>query len=189
MLGDVAFGLLVLPEVLLPMLPDVPPEADDPVLEPYWRRQLSRSRPTRPMHWLGVDALEPAAASVLEPTPELVLPPTLEPVALGELVDPVLEPMLDPVLAPAPVLPDIPPDVAPVALLPDAPPEAPPAPPDCAHDAPATATNAAATAAAIALTITIESPWSVEQDCARSVARVVPGWLQCYFDRNANCHP
>ena len=172
MLGDVVLGLLVLPEVLLPMLPDVPPEADDPVLEPYWRRQLSRSRPTRPMHWLGVDALEPAAASVLEPTPELVLPPTL-----------------DPVLAPAPVLPDIPPDVAPVALLPDAPPDALPAPPDCAHDVPATATNAAATAAAIALTITIESPWSVEQDCARSVARVVPGWLQCYFDRNANCHP
>ena len=161
MLGDVVLGLVVLPEVLLPMLPDVPPEAEDPVLEPYWRRQLSRSRPTRPMHWLGVDALEPAAASVLEPMPELVLPPTLEPVELGELVDPVLEPTLDPVLAPAPVLPDIPPD----------------APPDCAHDAPATATNVAATAAAIALTITIESPWSVEEDCARGVARVVPGWL------------
>lgn len=171
-------GLVVLPEVLLPMLPAVPPEALEPVLAPYWRTQLSRSRPTRPMHWLGVDALLPTPASVLEPTPE--------PVALGELVDPVLEPTLDPVLAPAPVEPlmppalvppaDVPPALLPAlpAAPPEAPPEAPPAPPDCAHDAPATATNAAATAAAIVLTITIESPWSVKQDCGRGVARLVP---------------
>ena len=78
-----------------------------------------------------------------------MLEPVLE---LGELVDPVL----DSVLAPVPL----------VALL--------EVPPDCAHDAPATATNAAATAAAIALTITFESPWSVEVDCARGVAKAVP---------------
>lgn len=116
------------------------------------------------MHWLGVWALLPTPTPVLEPTPALVLPPTVEP--LGEAVDPVL--------VPEPMLPLMPP-----ALVP---PEAPPdAPPDCAHDAPATATNAAATATVIALTITIESPWSIEEDCAgrrckSDACRILSSW-------------
>src|SRR2546423_9688699 len=75
--------------VLADVSVDVPPEALDPVLEPYWRMHWSRSRPVLPRHWLGVVELLPAAApvSVLE----LVLPPTLEPM-LGEVVlDPLLE--------------------------------------------------------------------------------------------------
>lgn len=64
----------------------------------------------------------------------VLLPPTLEPV-----VPPAEAPVLDDPLAPA---------------LPA---------PDCAHDALATPTSAAATAAAIVLTITFESPWSVEE--------------------------
>jgi len=127
------------PEPMLPdVLVEVLPEALEPVLAPYWRRHWSRSRPVLPRHWLGVVEL-PAAA----PVSELVLEPVLDPVLglvveLGELVDPVL---LEPMPELLPMLPV----------------------PDCAHDAPATATNAAATAVAIVLTITIESPWSVEE--------------------------
>ncbi len=164
---------LVLPDVLLlgvlaDVSVDVLPEALDPVLEPYWRRHWSRSRPVLPMHWLGVVELLPAAApvSVLE----LVLPPTLEPVLgevvldpllelgeLGELVEPLVElgELIDPLLE----------------LLPVAPADVPELPLDCAHEAPATATNAAATAAAIVLTITIESPWSVEQELQRPTCK------------------
>jgi len=90
--------------------------------------------------------------------------------ALGLVLESVVElgELIDPLLAPPVVLLDVP-----LAFVP----ELPAYPLDCAHDAPATATNAAATTVAIFLTITIESPWSVEEDCARGVARVVPGWL------------
>src|SRR5689334_3495712 len=106
------------------------------------------------MHALGVEALLPTPAPVLAPTPELVLLPGVEGEPIDPVLDPVLEPMPDPVLVPVPVEPLMPPL------------EVPPAePPVCAHDAPATATNADATATANALTITIESPWSVDGDC------------------------
>src|SRR4051812_7309889 len=174
--------------VLAEAPPDVLPAALEPVLEPYWRRHWSRSRPVLPRHWLGVVELLPAAApvSLLDPT----LPPTLEPLLLGELVlEPVLELgelVLEPVLELGelvlePVLElgeliepllELPP-VAPAEVPPaELPPELPPAlPPDCAHEAPATATNAAATAAAIALTITIDSPWSVEEELQRPTCK------------------
>ena len=171
----------VLPDVLLlgvlaDVSVDVLPEALDPVLEPYWRRHWSRSRPVLPRHWLGVVELLPAAApaSVLE----LVLPPALEPV-LGELaLDPLLELgelVLEPVLElgelvePLVELGEL---IDPLLeLLPVAPADVPALPLDCAHEAPATATNAAATAAAIVLTITIESPWSVEQELQRPTCK------------------
>ena len=88
------------------------------------------------MHWLGSVVLPAALVS------ELVL-------ALPEVVTPVLGAVLGAVLG----------DVLDPVLLPYEPPDC------CAHDAPATATNAAATAAVIALTITIESPWSIEENC------------------------
>jgi len=142
--------------VLDPMLPDgvllglaeVSLDVLPEALEPYWRRHWSRSSPVFPTHWLGAVELLPAAA----PVSELVLDPVLG-LALGLVVE--LGELVDSLLAPTPL------DVL----------------PDCAHDAPATATNAAATAVAIVLTITIKSPWSVEEDCRRGVARGMPAAL------------
>lgn len=132
------------------MLPDVL----EPVLDPYWRRHWSRSRPVLPRHWLGVVEL-PAAAPVSVPAPVLVLDPGLPPTLLGELVDPAL---LEPMPELLPMLPELPAEL---------PPDAPLEPPDCAHDAPATATNAAATAVAIVLTITLSLHGVLKWDCSR----------------------
>src|SRR5436190_922678 len=82
----------------------------------------------------------------------------------------VLEPVLPDVLLLG-VLADVSVDVLPEALQPVAPADVPALPLDCAHEAPATATNAAATAAAIVLTITIKSPWSVEQELQRPTCK------------------
>ena len=109
------------------------------------------------MHWLGVAAVLPAALVselALPPTPDDVLLPMLPEVLPEVLLEGALEGLVE-------VLPDAPDALVPLAL-------------DCAHDAPDTATNAVATAAAIALTITIESPWSVEKDCPPHIARAVP---------------
>src|SRR4051812_28028549 len=115
--------------------------------------QRSRSRPTRPTHWLGSGALAPALELVLPPIEVLGLVPgnvVLGSVLPGCVVEPglvvefglvvelgalllVLEPALDP--------------VEPEALV-------------CAHETLATPTNAAATATAIVLTITMRSPES-----------------------------
>src|SRR5439155_22618336 len=64
------------------------------------------------------------------------------------------------------------------AALPPA--EPPAAPPVCAHDTLARPTSAAATAAVIVLTITVESPWSVEENCtARACKSNARSTLPC----------
>src|SRR5882672_4052053 len=124
------------------------PEAPEPVLPvplvelPYCFWHFSRSWPIRPTHWLGTEELPDVDAPV-------------SPVALPEVLEPVLEPV-------APLV-DVPVPAEPPALVPPALPA-----PDCAHDALATPTRAAATAAAIVLTITFESPWSVEEVLQRA---------------------
>jgi hypothetical protein len=139
-----------MPVLAPPVVPlPVPPEALEPLLTPpHCFTQLSRSRPVRPMHWLGSVELPAALVSELVLAPPEVVAPVLGAVlgavlgeVLGEALGAVLGDVLDPVL-----LPYEPPDC-------------------CAHATLATATNAAATAAVIALTITVESPWSVEEDC------------------------
>jgi hypothetical protein len=149
---------LPLPEVPEPMLlPELVLPA--PLVElPYCFWHLSRSGPVRPTHWLG--SVELPAALPDAPLSLVVPPEVLEPVV------PLAEPLMpEPVV---PVVPLVPPADAPVLdepLAPALPGLVPPAlpAPDCAHDALATPTNAAATAAAIVLTITFESPWSVEE--------------------------
>jgi len=146
------------PVVLEPVLPLVLPEALEPLLTPpHCLTQLSRSMPESPMHWLGSVELPAAPVSVLVLAPPVVL---------------------EPVLVPAPVLPPALPGVALVggapALLPAEPAVLPPV---CAHDTLATPTSAAATAAVIVLTITVESPWSVEENCTPRRAKKVPSRL------------
>ena len=137
MLAPVPMPVLAPPAAPPMVLLPVPPDALEPLLTPpHWRTQLSRSMPVRPTHWLGSEELPDALVSVLVLAPPDVLAPVL-----GAVLGAVLGDVLDPVL-----LPYEPPDC-------------------CAHDAPATATSAAATAAVIVLTITVESPWSVEENC------------------------
>jgi peroxiredoxin len=79
------------------------------------------------------------------------------------------------------LVPALPPALPGVALVGGAPALLPaePAvlPPVCAHDTLATPTSAAATAAVIVLTITVESPWSVEENCIARRAKKVPSRL------------
>jgi len=160
-----------MPELAPPVvLPVVLPEALEPLLTPpHCLTQLSRSMPDRPMHWLGRFALPAALVSELVLAPPAVLPPVLEP---------VLPLTLEPLLVPAPVLPPALPGVALVGGAPALLPAEPAAlPPVCAHDTLATPTSAAATAAVIVLTITVESPWSVEENCTPRRAKKVPSRL------------
>ncbi|HEY2336115.1 MAG TPA: hypothetical protein VGI18_01975 [Burkholderiales bacterium] len=151
-LGDVVLEPIpVEPELELPVEPVVLPA---PLVLPYCWTHWSRSRPVLPTHWLGSEVLlldEPVALGEDElELGELLL----EPLVLGELLEPAPAEPLELGRLLEPLVP-----LLPVALgLDDEPPMLLPLLEDCAQETLARPTSAAATAALRILTFTIDAP-------------------------------